>query len=79
MSYVKKIMEHLSPMQTEKSHTKGKWKMPETQTSFLALSVNSWVGISRSASETDDRFYLHHHYQKTQIYRKNSKYWDMYV
>ena len=66
MSYVKKIMGHLPPMQTEKSHTEGKWKMPETQSSFLALSVNSWVGISWSASETDDRFYLHHPYQKTQ-------------
>ena len=27
-------------------------------TSFPALSVYPWVGISLSASETDDRFYL---------------------
>ena len=37
----------------------GQRIMLETQqTSFPALSVYPWVGISLSASETDDRFYL---------------------
>ena len=46
-------------METEKSQPSGQRIMPETrQTSFPALSVHPWVGISRSASETDDRVYL---------------------
>ena len=43
-------------MQTEKSQLEGKRIMPGTGfTEFLALSVDSRVGISRSASETDVR------------------------
>ena len=46
---------HRSPMQTEKSQPKGKWIMPEKRfTEFLALSVDPRVGISRSASDTDN-------------------------
>ena len=46
-------------MQTEKSKPSGQRIMPETKwTSFPALPVRPRVGISRSASETDDRFYL---------------------
>ena len=46
---------HWSPMQREKSQPEGKQMMPETRfTVFLALSVDLTVGISRSASETDD-------------------------
>ena len=46
---------HRSLMQTEKSQPKGKQIMPETRvTEFTALSVYPRVGISRSASETDD-------------------------
>ena len=45
---------HRSPMQTEKSQSKGRRIMPETSfTEFPALSFNSRVGISRSALETD--------------------------
>ena len=33
--------------------------MPKTrETSFPALSVSPWVGISLSVSESDDRFFL---------------------
>ena len=40
---------------TEKSQLEGKRMMPETRfTEFLSLSVDPRVGISRSASETDD-------------------------
>ena len=46
-------------MQTKKSQPSGQQIMPETRsTSFPALSINPPVGISLSASETDDRFYL---------------------
>ena len=46
-------------MQIEKSQPSGQRILPETrQTSFPALSVYHRVGISRSASKTDDRFYL---------------------
>ena len=46
---------HLSLMQTEKYQSKGKRIMPEMRfTNFLALSVDQRVGISWSASETDD-------------------------
>ena len=46
-------------MQTEKSQPKGKWRMPETRfTEFPALSVDLRVGISQSASETDDRLFF---------------------
>ena len=46
---------HRSPIQTEKSLSEGKRMMPETRFSeFPALSVDSRVGISLSASETDD-------------------------
>ena len=46
---------HRSPIQTEKSQPEGKRIMPETRfTKFPALSVDPRVGISRSASETDD-------------------------
>ena len=49
---------HWSPMQTEKSELEGKWIMPETRfTEFPALSVDPWVGISPSASESDDRVF----------------------
>ena len=41
-------------MQTEKSQPSGQRIMPETP----ALSIYPRVGISLSASETDDRFYL---------------------
>ena len=45
---------HRSPMQTEKSQPEGKRLMPETRfTEFPALSVDSRVGISHSASETN--------------------------
>ena len=41
-------------METEKSQPEDKRIMPETRfTSFPALSVDSRVGISRSASESD--------------------------
>ena len=44
-----------SPMQTEKSRPDGKRIMPETRfIEFPALSFSLKVGISRSASETDD-------------------------
>ena len=44
-----------SQMQTEKSQPEGKWIMPETRfIKFSALSLNLRVGISRSASQTDD-------------------------
>ena len=42
-------------MQTEKSQPEGKRMMPETRfTEFPALSVDRRIGISLSASETDD-------------------------
>ena len=41
-------------MHTKKSQPSGQRTMPET------LSVYPWNGISQSASETDDRFYLSH-------------------
>ena len=54
LSYINRIYQR-SLMQTEKSQPEGKWIMPETRfTSFLALFVDPRVGISRSASETDD-------------------------
>ena len=54
---------HWSQMQTEKSQPEGKQIMPETRfTKFLALSVDPGVGISRSASETDDRLFFITHY-----------------
>ena len=44
-----------SLMQAEKSQPEGKRIMPQTRfTEFPALSVDPRVGISRSASETDD-------------------------
>ena len=50
-----KIISHRYPMQTEKSQPEGTRIMPETRVQeFLALSVDPRVGISRSASETDD-------------------------
>ena len=55
----KKIIEHRSPMQTDKSQPSGKRIMPEMRrTSFPALSIHPRVWISRSASKTDVRFYL---------------------
>ena len=43
-------------MQTENSHSEGKWIMPETRfTEFPAFSVDPRVGISRSAPETEVR------------------------
>ena len=46
-------------MQTEKSQPSGQWIMPETRfTEFLALSIDLRVGISRSASETDDKLFF---------------------
>ena len=42
-------------MQTEKTQPEGKQVMLETRfTEFPALSVDPRVGISRSASETDN-------------------------
>ena len=53
MSEINRIY-HRSPMQTEKCQSEGKWIMPETRfTEFPALSVDTRVDISRSASETD--------------------------
>ena len=46
-------------MQTEKSQPEGERIMPETRfTEFPALSVDSKIGISRSASETDDLLFF---------------------
>ena len=46
---------HWSPMQSKKFQPEGKQIMPETRfTMFPAISVNLRVGMSRSASETDD-------------------------
>ena len=46
-------------MQNEKSQPSGQRTVPETRlTSFPALSVRPRIGISLSASETNDRFYL---------------------
>ena len=46
---------HRSVMQTEKSLPEGKRIMPKTRfTECPALSVDSRVGISRSASEAND-------------------------
>ena len=43
------------PRQTEKSQPEGKRIMPETMLKvFQSLFVDQRVGISRSASETDD-------------------------
>ena len=51
------IKGHWCPMQTKKSQLEGTRIMPETKfTKFPALSVDLRVGISRSASETDDYF-----------------------
>ena len=45
----------VSDADIEKSQPKGKRIMPETRfTEFPAFSVDPRVGISRSASETDD-------------------------
>ena len=47
----------MPPMQIQKSQPEGTRKMPETRfTEFPALSADPRVGISRSASETDDYF-----------------------
>ena len=46
-------------MQTEKSQTEGKRIMPETRfTEFTAISVDPRVGISLSASETEERLFF---------------------
>ena len=46
-------------MQTEKTQPEGKQIMLEMRfTKFPALSVDPRVGISRSASETNDRLYF---------------------
>ena len=46
-------------MQTEKSLPEGKRIMPESRfTEFPAFSVDPRVGISRSASETDDLLFF---------------------
>ena len=48
------IINHRFPIQTEKFQPKGKRIMPEAR--FIkcpALSVDTLIGISRSASETD--------------------------
>ena len=46
-------------MQTEKSQPEDKRIMPETRrTEFPAFSVDPRVGISRSASETNDWSYF---------------------
>ena len=53
------MINHRSPLQTEKSQPSGQRIMTETrQTSFPVLSVYPRVGISLSAPETDHRFYL---------------------
>ena len=47
-------------MQTEKSQPEGKWIMPETRfTEFPALSGDPRIGISQSASETDDCLFIY--------------------
>ena len=64
-----KIIEHRSPMQTEQSQLSGQRIMPETRfgsTDNAENEVNLVSGIillplgwiSRSASESDDRFYF---------------------
>ena len=46
---------HWSSMQTEKYQPEGKRIVPETRfTEFPALPVDPRVGISQSASKTDD-------------------------
>ena len=46
---------HQYYVQTEKSQPEGKEMMPETRfTEFLTLSIDPRVGISWSASKTDD-------------------------
>ena len=46
-------------MQTEKSQPEGKRRMPETRfIEFLALFIDQRVGISWSASETNDRLFF---------------------
>ena len=56
---VRENIKHWSPMQAEKSQPSGQRTMPETRlTSFPALSVYLRVGISRSPSRTNDRFYF---------------------
>ena len=48
---------HRSPIQTEKSQNEGKRIMPETRfTEIPALTIDSRVGISRSALDTDVYF-----------------------
>ena len=55
----KKKITHRSLMQTEKSQPSGQRIITETlQTSFLALSIYPRIGMSLSASKTDDGFYL---------------------
>ena len=55
----KKKIKRRSLVQIEISRSSGQRKMPKTRiTSFPALSVDPWVGISLSVSETDDRFCL---------------------
>ena len=50
---------HWSPMQIEKPQPEGKRIMPETRfTEFPALPVDPRVGVSRSASETDELFFF---------------------
>ena len=50
---------HWSPMQTEKSEPEGSRMMSKTRfTEFPASSVDSRVGISWSASETDDSLFF---------------------
>ena len=71
---VKKIIKNWSPMQTEKCQPSGQRIMPERGlprfrhypltrgleffTTYPALSVDPRVGISRSASETNNRIYF---------------------
>ena len=55
-------------MQIEKSQPEGTRIKPEARfTEFPALSVDPRVGISRSASETDDYFFFAYCNLKTSV------------
>ena len=53
-------------MQTEKSQPESKPEMKFTE--FSALSVDPRTGISRSASETDDRIYFFSKFGKIVVF-----------
>ena len=58
-TYTLESIYHRHPMQTNKFQPEGKQKMQEMRvTEIQALSVDPGAGISRFASETDDRLYI---------------------